>query len=314
VIARAGLLLALAAVAGGCHRDAGAASRPKIALVMKSLANEFFQTMESGARKHHEAHATEYELLANGTKDDMEVGKQIDIVEQMVARGVDAIVIAPADSKALVAALRRAVAAGVVVVNIDNRLDARVLADRGLAIPFVGPSNRKGARAVGEVLAKTLHPGAQVAIIEGLPTADNARERRAGFDEAAAAAGLNVVATQAGNWDMSKANELAAALLTAHPKLEALLCANDSMALGAVAAVKAAGRTSQVKVIGFDAISAVRELVRSGQVLATADQHGDELAVYGIDAALDIIAHKAPPEDRETPVDVVTAVSLGGAR
>ena len=86
------------------------------------------------------------------------------------------------------------------------------------------------------------------------------------------------------------------------------------MALGAVAAVKEAGRAGQVLVVGFDNISAVRDLVRDGRVLATVDQHADQLAVFGIEYALDILGGQATPADRETPVDLVTAETLPAAR
>jgi ribose transport system substrate-binding protein len=99
---------------------------------------------------------------------------------------------------------------------------------------------------------------------------------------------------------------VAAAMLTAHPNLKAMLCANDSMALGAVAAVRGAGREGSVAVVGFDNISAVAPLIADGRMLATADQHGDLLAVYGIEYALEILKTKATPADRETPVDLVT--------
>jgi ribose transport system substrate-binding protein len=78
------------------------------------------------------------------------------------------------------------------------------------------------------------------------------------------------------------------------------------MALGAVAAIRQAGKTGQVAVVGFDNISAVQSLIRSGEVLATADQHADLLAVYGIEYALQGLASDAVLEDRATPVDLVT--------
>ena len=111
---------------------------------MKSLANEFFSTMATGAETHQSENSDQYDLLVNGIKDESDLGRQVALVEEMVAAGVDAIVIAPADSKALVPALRRAIKAGVVVVNIDNRLDAEVLESENVAIPFVGPDNRSG--------------------------------------------------------------------------------------------------------------------------------------------------------------------------
>ena len=119
------------------------------------------------------------------------------------------------------------------------------------------------------------------------------------------AAGMNIVTTQAGNWELAKANTVASAMLTRYPDLAAILCANDSMALGAVAAVSAAGR-DEVMIVGFDNISAIQPMLADGRVLATADQHAADLAVFGIETALSIIAGDAAPADRITVVDVIT--------
>jgi ribose transport system substrate-binding protein len=278
---------------------------------MKSLANEFFLTMENGARAHQRAHAAEYELLANGIKDELDVARQIDLVEQMIAQRVDAIVIAPADSKALVAVCKKALDAGIVVVNIDNRFDEAVLTDKGVKLPFVGPDNRKGAKMVGDCLAKRLKAGDEVAIIEGAPNAFNAVQRKLGFGDAMKSAGANIVSSQSGYWETDKANQVVAALLTEQPELKAVLCSNDSMALGAVAALRAAGKTGQVLVVGYDNISAVQSLLKEGTILATADQHADQLAVFGIQYALQMIQKQGTPADQETPVDLVTAETVG---
>jgi len=286
--------------------------KPVIALVMKSLANEFFSTMEKGAKSHQVENATDYKLVANGIKDERDLSRQVAIVEEMVAAGVNAIVIAPADSKALVPALRRAKEAGVVVVNIDNRLDADVLKQEGIHIPFVGPDNKAGAKKVADHLASKLVKGDAVAVLEGIRTSFNGTQRREGFEQAMQEAGINIVDSQTAEWEMSKANTIAASMLSEHPEIKALLAANDSMALGAIAAAKSAGRSDDVLIIGFDNISAIQEAIREGKVLATADQHGDKLAVFGIEAALKLIADpNAPTEDVETPVDLITAAELG---
>jgi len=306
-----GLALVVAGSFAGCKKPgAGGEKKPKVALVMKSLANEFFQTMQAGAEKHQGAHKADYDLLANGIKDEQDVGRQVQLVEQMAAQQCDAIVLAPADSKALVGACKRAMDGGAVVINIDNRLDADVLKERGLKVPFVGPDNRKGARLAGQYLAKRLKAGDKVAILRGKEGAFNGQQRLLGFEDAVKEAGLEVVASQPGDWETDKANRVAAAILTDKPDIKAILCANDSMALGAVAALKAAGRGGDVLVVGFDNISAVQQLVREGKVLCTVDQHGDQLAVYGIEYALEVLKTKKAPEDRETPVDLVTAETL----
>jgi len=288
-----------------------ATGKPRVALVMKSLANEFFAGMADGAKAHQAAHAGDYDLVVNGIKDERDLTRQVALVEEMVASGVQAIVIAPADSKALVPVLRRARAAGVVVVNIDNRLDAEVMAAEKLTVPFVGPDNRAGAKKVAEHLAKTLKAGDQVVILEGIRTSFNGAQRRLGFEDALKAAGIVIADSQTAQWDMAQANIIASSMLTRHPQAKAVLAANDSMALGAIAAVKAAGKAGAVQVVGFDNIPAVREALKAGTVLATADQHGDQLAVYGIEVALKLIADpKAPVADRETPVDLVTAADV----
>lgn len=290
--------------------EASAHGKPVIALVMKSLANEFFKTMEDGAREHQKQHADEYELLANGIKDELDVAGQIALVEQMIARRVNALVIAPADSKALGPVCKKALDAGIAVVNIDNRLDHDVLKDQGISVPFVGPDNRKGARMAGEHVAAKLQAGDPLAILEGVPAAYNAIQRKLGLDDAVSAAGLVTVASQSAHWEMDKAHQVASAILTEHPGVKALLCANDSMALGAAAAVRAAGRTGQVLVSGFDGISAVRELITKGEILCTVEQHAGQLAAYGIDYALEILNSRAQPADQETPLDLITAEVL----
>lgn len=302
------LLLAACLFPFGCgkpEKETGT-RKPEIALVMKSLANEFFSTMADGARKHHQQNAAAYDLIVNGIKNETDLAEQVNLVEQMIARQVKAIVIAPADSKALVTVLKRAKDAGILVVNIDNKLDSEVLKQAGLSIPFVGPDNRAGARKVGEALAQRLQKGDKVAIIEGLPTAFNGQQRRLGFEDAMKAAGMNLVTVQAGNWEMEKANNVATAILGENSDLKAILCANDTMALGAVAAIQSAGRTGKVLVVGFDNIGAIRPMLQDGRVVATADQHGDQLAVFGIEAALKILKGDAPPADQTTAVDLVT--------
>ncbi|TWU62460.1 sugar ABC transporter substrate-binding protein [Crateriforma conspicua] len=289
----------------------GESGRPRVALIMKSLANEFFSTMADGAQSHQEEHADDYALIVNGIKDERDLSRQVALVEEMVSSNVDAIVIAPADSKALVPALRRAQQAGVVVVNIDNRLDADVLKTEGITIPFVGPDNRAGAKKVGQYLAQKLNEGDQVLVLEGIRTSFNAQQRREGFELAMSEAGIDIVDSQSAEWEMSKANTIASSMLSEHPNCKAILAANDSMALGAVAAVRSAGRSDDVMIVGFDNISAVQQAIIDGKILATADQHGDQLAVFGIEAALQMLQDPdTKPEDVETPVDLIHQQTL----
>ncbi len=311
----------IAGLSGGCQpagespksaaTKPNTAAKPVIALVMKSLANEFFANMAEGAKRHQREAAEKYDLIVNGIKDEQDVVRQVQLVEELVAGGAQAIVIAPADSKALVPVLKRIKKQGIVVVNIDNRLDAKMLEENQLQVPFVGPDNRAGAKRVADYLAKQLNAGDEVAILEGVTTSFNAQQRKAGFEEAMQAAGIQVVDSQSAQWETDQANRIAANMLIAHPKLKAILAANDSMAVGALAAIRSAGKRKEIRLVGFDNIQAVQQSVQEGDILATADQHGDQLAAYGIDYALQLLADpKATPADKETPVDLITVDQL----
>ena len=284
--------------------------RPTVALIVKSLANEFFITMADGARQHQSQSEGAYDLIVNGIKNETDLAQQVALIDQMIASGVDAIVVAPADSKAVVPALARAAAAGIVVVNIDNQLDGDILAEYELQIPFVGPDNFAGAEEVGNYLAATMEADQSVAILEGVPTAYNSQRRTAGFLKAMNDAGINVVAQQSAQWDQTAAVTVTSGILVQHPELDAILAANDNMALGAVAAITQSGRGDAIKVVGFDNISAVQGLIREGRILATADQHADLLAVYGIEFALEALSGGATQANKATPVDLVTIDSL----
>lgn len=283
--------------------------RPVIALVMKSLANEFFVNMASGAERH-QAERANYELIINGIRNESDLAQQVALVDQMISRGVDAIVIAPADSQALVPALARASAAGIVIINIDNRLEPEVLEDYGLSIPFIGPSNRAGAKMVGDFALQNVAAGSKVAILEGITSAVNSIERRTGFEDAITDAGMDLVTLQSAEWDQTKAAQVMAGILSQYPDLDVILAANDNMALGAASAVGMARREKEIVIAGFDNISAVHPLIEAGTVIATVDQFGDQLAVFGIEYAIEALESGAELEDRETLLELVTIETL----
>jgi ribose transport system substrate-binding protein len=314
-IAAATAFVALANVPfGATEAVAQAPKKPKVALVMKSLANEFFLTMENGAKDYQKHSADRFDLITNGIKNETDTAAQINIVEQMINSKVDAIVVAPADSKALVPVVKKAVDAGIIVVNIDNRLDPDVVKSKNLNVPFVGPDNRQGAEKVGDYLGKQLKSGEEVGIIEGVSTTTNAQQRTAGFKDAMQKVGAKVDSTQSGEWEIDKGNAIASAMLNQYPNLKALLCGNDNMAIGAVSAVRAAGKQGKVYVVGYDNIGAIRPMLKDGRVLATADQYAAKQAVFGIDVALKAIDERKKQSDLsqvvETPVDLVTKANL----
>lgn len=288
-------LAASAAIAFGLFAGAAQAQdadqpadQPVVGLVMKSLANEFFQNMLEGA----EAHAAErgdYELRAVGMQSETDIETQINAVETFIAEGVDAIVIAPADSRALVPPLKRAMEAGITVVNFDVALDEAAKEENAVELAFVGPDNREGARMAGMALADALGEGGKVVIIEGNPGADNATQRRLGFEDAIAEGGLELIESRTAHWETEEANTVFSNMLTANPDIQGVMAANDSMAVGIVRALEAAGR-DDILVVGFDNIPAVQPMIEDGRMLATIDQFGQAMAANAIDRALEVVA------------------------
>ena len=122
------------------------------------------------------------------------------------------------------------------------------------------------------------------------------------------AAGLKIVSTQSGNWEIDEGRKVASAMLSEYPDLKALLAGNDNMALGAVSAVRAAGKAGKVLVVGYDNIEAIKPMLQDGRVLATADQAAAQQAVFGIQNALKLVkGEKVEANDGviETPVELV---------
>ncbi len=262
-----------------------AGGTPKVGLVMKSLANEFFKDMQEGAVAYARKRGG-FELIPVGIQSETDIDGQIAAVENLLTRGVDAIVIAPADSRALLPPVARAMKNGVKVINIDVAFDPESMKKRGVDIAFVGPDNRAGARMSGDVLAQALGKGGKVVIVEGNPGAENATQRKLGFQDAITAGGLALVESRTAHWETEEANSVFTDMLTAHPDIQGVMAANDSMALGVIKAIEARGKKGVIKVVSFDDISAVKPLLDDGELLATVDQFGSQLAADGIDEAL----------------------------
>ncbi|TYC67069.1 sugar ABC transporter substrate-binding protein [Stappia sp. BW2] len=302
------LLKIAAAAATGLALLGGTAladEKPVVGLIMKSLANEFFQNMMVGAEEHQKRRG-DYELKAVGMQNETDFESQINAVENFITQDVDAIVVAPADSRAMVRPLKKAMEAGIVVVNFDVALDEEAKKQQGVELAFVGPDNRGGAKLAGDALGKKLGEGGKVVIIEGNPGADNATQRRLGFEDSVAEYKLDLLDSRTAHWETEEANQVFATMLTAHPDIQGVMAANDSMAIGVVKALESAGRTD-IEVVGFDNIPAVGPMIEDGRMLATVDQFGTEMAANAIDMALDVVSTGEPLQGWvKTPIELVT--------
>jgi ribose transport system substrate-binding protein len=284
--------------------------KPKVGLVMKSLANEFFQQMDKGAKDYAATKADIFDFQTVGMKDERDFAAQLQAVENYITQKFDVIVIAPADSKAMVEPIARALEAGIKVINIDVALDQQAMADAGIDLAFFGPDNRAGAKLAGDALGQKLGEGGKVVILEGNPEADNAVQRKTGFDDSVAEYKLDLLESTTAHWETAEAEEITSNFLTKYPDLQGIMAANDSMALGAIAALDAAGKTGQVQVVGFDNIPGVRQYIKDGVMLATVEQYGADMAKFGIDFGLRELAGESFCGWVQTPVSLVTAENV----
>ena len=288
-----------------------AADKPVVGLVMKSLANEFFKTMEEGARKFAAQDGT-FELIPVGMNSETDIDTQVAAMENFVVKKVDLIVVAPADSVGMVTSVKRAIDSGITVVNFDVTLDKQALKKAGLPedFLFVGPDNAVGAEMVGDHLGKTLGNGAKVIIIEGNPGADNAKQRKEGFMRSVKKFDLQLLDSKTAHWETEEANTLMTNLLTKYPDVQGIMCANDSMALGVEKAIAAAGKTGKIQIVGFDNIGAVQNLIKEDKVLATIDQFGPEMAANAIKVGMKILQGEKLSGWQKTPVKLITKNDL----
>lgn len=262
----------------------------QVGLVMKSLQADFFKVMQEGAEQFARS-LPQLELVCAGTATQTEVDEQITLMRSLIARQVDAIVLVPIDSKALVSPTVEAIRKGIPVINIDIQLDEELLKQAGVEVSFVGPDNETAAYEVGRRLCSVLQPNDEVAIIEGLAVADNARQRKEGFSKAIGESALKLVATQPADWETAKAQTLFRHIWEEHPLLKGVFCSNDAMALGALEVMRE--RKTYLPLVGFDNDAVMAPYLHSGQLLATVDIFGSQMAVRGIEFALEVMEGKA---------------------
>jgi ribose transport system substrate-binding protein len=299
--------LKAAGIGKGPASTAAKASKPyRIALIMKASINPFFKTMEVGGQRA--AAELGIELLAKTIRGESDCEQQIGIVESMIAQKVDAILIAPADSKALVQPLKSAQDAGSPVINVDNRLDSTTMDKTGLKlISYVGADNEEGGRLAGEHLCELLGGAGKVAMLEGIRGVDNAEARKRGFGKACAAApGITIAASDTARWDLGEGQAKFSAMLSAHPDLTGLFCANDNMALGAIAAIGERGMTGKITVVSYDNIDAAKKALRDGRLAATIEQHPDLMGYESVKAAVDHLEGREVKPEVLVPLEVIT--------
>ena len=267
-----------------------------IAIITPSHDNPFFKAEAVGA----EAKAKElgYETLVLVHDDD--ANKQSQLIDTAIGRGAKAIILDNAGSEASIAAVQKAKDAGVPSFLIDREINAT-----GVAVSQIVSNNAQGASLGGQEFAKLMNGEGTYAELTGKPTDTNAGVRSKGYhDILDQYPGLSMVAQQTANWDQAEALSVTQTILQAHPDIKGVIAGNDTMALGAQAALQSANR-NDVIVVGFDGSPDVTASIEKGEIKATVLQPASQIAQMAVDQADKYIKTGATGQPEKQSIDCV---------
>jgi len=302
------VVLLLAALTIACNRGPtpAAGGKPTVALVLKTLNHPFFVDMRRGAQEA--ADRLGVTLQVQAAEREIDVEKQMQIVENMIQTGIQALAITPSGSREIVSALVKARDAKVPVIVVDTRVDAKAAADAGVRTEtFVGSDNYEGGKLAGDYLVKTSGGTARVGVLEGIPGHETGDSRLRGFRDALKSSpGVAIIASQPANWERDQGFNVFQNMLQAHPDIDSLFACSDLMALGAIEAIAAAGRTGRVRVIGFDALDDAKKAIAAGTMEASVAQFPSEMGRAAVESAVKVIRGETIPADIKVRLELVT--------
>jgi len=307
--ATVGLMLIAVIASSSCNRGGpspGAGRKPTVALVLKTLNHPFFVDMRRGAQEA--ADLLGVTLLVQAAEREIDVEKQMQIVENLIQTGIQALAITPSGSRVIVSALVKARDARVPIIVVDTRLDAKAAADAGVrGETFVGSDNYEGGRLAGEFMVKATGGKAHVAILEGIPGHETGDSRLRGFHDAVKGSpGIAIIASQPANWERDQGFNVFQNMLQAHPDIDSLFACSDLMALGALEAIAAAHRTGTIKVVGFDALDDAKKAIAAGTMEASVAQFPAEMGRAAIESAVKVIHGEKLADDIKVKLELVT--------
>jgi ribose transport system substrate-binding protein len=292
-----------------CNRDkqaSTAVTKVRIALVLKTLNSPFFISLKNGAESA--ANKFNVDLLVQAPEREIDVEKQMQIIENLIQTKVDAICVSPSGSRELIPAIAKANRADIPVLIVDTRIDTKAAQAEGVqTVTFIGSDNYQGGKIAGDYVAGLSHSQMNVAILEGIPGHETGDNRLRGFTESIAGYDrIKVVASQPANWERDQGYNVMQNLLQAHSEINIVFACNDMMALGAMEAIIASGKIGQIKIIGFDAIEEARKEIKGGHLEASIAQHPTEMGRLAIEYAVKAVSGETIPEYIPVRIELIT--------
>jgi ribose transport system substrate-binding protein len=301
-------LLAVATLVGaGCADGGGGggdeAEQLDIVLIQGVAGDEFYITMDCGARQAAEELGVNYSVQGPNEFDPTE---QIPIVEAVVAQQPDAILIAPTERTALIGPLQQAQDAGITVVLVDTIVD-----DPNIGISRIATDNVEGGRVAGETLVDLIGGEGTVFVNTTQPGVSTVEERQQGFEEVIEGEpGIEYLGAEFNNDDPTRAAQITSAVLADNPDLAGIFATNLFSAEGAATALREAGAQEQVQIVGFDASPGQVDQLEEGLVQALVAQNPREIGYQGVQTAVASLRGEEFEEEITTPLTVVTQDNL----
>lgn len=267
-----------------------------IGFSISTLNNPFFVTLKDGAEKA----AKDAGVTLNVVDAQDKTSKQISDIEDLIQKKVSVILINPTDSAAVVSAVESANKANIPVITVDRASNG------GKVVAHIASDNVKGGSMAADFIMKALNSQGNIVELQGIAGTSAARDRGKGFhDVVDGKTGVKVVASQPADFDRAKGLSVMENILQGNKDIKAVFAHNDEMALGAVSALQAAGR-SNVLVVGFDATDDAVKAVKEGKMAATVAQKPDLIGKTAIETAIKVA--KGEKVDANIPValDLIT--------
>lgn len=286
-------------------KDVGQA---EYAVILKTQATDFWVKMWKGVEEEGKQRGVAVDLYAAQSEDDLE--GQLTILESCISKGYKGIAVAPLSSVNLLTGVGEATKKGITIVDIDEKFDENELANQGgTCVAFVSTDNVAVGKKGAKYIVDQVEEGAKVAIIEGKSGNQSSEDRTKGAKEAFVEGNLDLISSQAADWDRQKALDVATTLIQQNPDLKGIYCCNDGMALGVVQAVVNANKVGEILVVGTDGDEEAITSVANGQLSATVAQDPAGIGAMGLSLLVDSVSDGKQGEvgtfPEKTPVDSI---------
>jgi D-allose transport system substrate-binding protein len=254
------------------------------AIVLKTLSNPFWVSMQEGIKKEAEKLGVTVDIFASPSESDVQA--QLLLFEDALNKNYKGIAFAPISAVNLVQPAAKAYKKGIFLVNLDEKVDVASLKQAGGNVEaFITTDNvavgKKGADFIVQQLGAG---GGKVAIVEGKAGAASGEARKKGATEAfQSAKNVQLVASQPADWDRLRALDVATNVMQTNPDLKAFYCCNDTMALGVMQAVQNVGKAGKILVVGTDGTPEALQMIDAGRLTATVAQDPAKVGATGLD-------------------------------